>query len=260
MGFLLYSGVMKKHCTNHNMENILNFRPLAHGMKNRGGKSIQSGTILRSGTVGQASEADIAALKSLGIRYIYDFRSTFEVADMPQLPSDMFTTRHYDIVPQAAPRTYARLSGADANAVRDIMTQRYETHFSRTDAYKPVIASILSQDTAGFLFHCTAGKDRTGIFGAILMLALDFDLGNIRTEYLTIDQPHVDVMKRGLFASLGHTGSTAHLEPLFTVLPEYFDAYIRGVLGAFGSFDSYLLSACGIDAAAKAQLQQIYLV
>ena len=199
-------------------------------------------------------------LTSLGIRYIYDFRSAFEIAETPPLPADQFTTRHYDIVPQAAPRSYARLSGVNANAVKNIMAERYATHFARTDAYKPVIKSILSQDTAGFLFHCTAGKDRTGIFGAILMLALDFDIDDIRTEYLTINQPQVDIMKRALFASLGHTGGTAHLEPLFTVLPEYFDAYIRGVLGAFGSFDNYLLSACGIDAAAKTQLQERYLV
>jgi protein-tyrosine phosphatase len=250
---------MKKHHVIGKMQSILNFRPLAQGVKNRSGKAIRQNTILRGGIAKRVSENDITALMSLGVRYIYDFRNAYEIAEIPSLSSDKFTTVHFDIIPQAAPRSYARLKTTDADTVKNVMAGRYATHFARTDAYKPVIKSILSQDSPGFLFHCTAGKDRTGIFGAILMLALDFDIDDIRTEYLTIDQPQVDDMKHAFFASVGHTGASAHLEPLFTVLPEYINAYIEGVLSSFGSFDNYLLTACGINAAAKAQLQQTYL-
>ena len=170
------------------MENIINYRPLAAGIKNRYGKHIKPDTILRSGNVSQASNSDITALRSMGIRYIYDFRSAFEVAKKPPLPAEIFTTRHFDIVPQAAPRNYAELHVSDPDNVRNIMVQQYATHFSRTDAYKPVIENILSQESAEFLFHCSAGKDRTGIFGALLMMALDFDISDIKAEYLTINQ------------------------------------------------------------------------
>ena len=242
------------------MDGIINFRPLAQGVPNRAGKHIKPNTILRSGIVSTASKNDIAALKDMDIRYIYDFRSGFEIEEMPPLPPDDFTTLHFDIVGQAAPRSYARLHGTDPEAVKSIMTGRYQTHFSRTDAYMPVIKSILAQDTDGFLFHCSAGKDRTGVFGAILMLALDFDIDAVRNEYLRIDQTQIDAMKRTFLENAGHTGDTSHLDPLFTVYPEYIDAYLQGVRQTYGSFDDYLFAVCSIDAAIKAQLQKRYLV
>ena len=242
------------------MENIINFRPLADNIQNRGGKRIKTNTIFRSGLLTGAAPADIAALHSMDVRYIYDFRSPFEVAAEPALSTGEFTTLNFDIVPQAAPRNYAKLHDVDPDSVADIMTARYAEHFSVTDAYKPVVKSILSQDTPGFLFHCSAGKDRTGIFGAILMMALDFDMGDIRAEYLTIDQEQVDEMKRNFLASVGHTENTDHLDPLFTVLPQYFDAYTQGVLRDHDSFDDYLESVCGIDDIVREMLQERYLV
>ena len=242
------------------MDNIINFRALAAGITNREGRRIKENAILRSGIVSTASKNDIAALKDMGIRYIYDFRSAFEIAEMPPLPADDFTTLNFDIVSQAAPRNYAKLGGADPALVKDIMTKRYATHFCHTEAYRPAIQSILAQDIDGFLFHCSAGKDRTGIFGAILMMALNFDIDDIKNEYLLINQPQIDVMKRAFLENAGHTGNTGHLDPLFTVYPEYIDAYIQGVLNDHDSFDAYLSAVCSIDIAAKTQLQKKYLV
>ena len=242
------------------MEKIINFRQLAEGAENKKGKSVRKKMIFRSGIVSEASTRDIDVLKRMGVNYIYDFRGQFEVAETPPLQNRSFNTINHDIVPQAAPRSYARLDGMDGDMVRANMTRRYATFFSQTSAYKPVIASILAQRTPAFLFHCSAGKDRTGIFGAILMFALDYDIQAVKSEFLRINQSQVDKLKHDLFKSLGKTGDTSHLDSQFTVLPEYFDAYTQAVLSTHASFDNYLETVADITPKIKEQLQETYLV
>ena len=242
------------------MEKIINFRPLAAGIKTADGRQIRENTMLRSGIVSAATPSDIEALQRMGLKYIYDFRSPYEVQDMPPLAADLFTTKHYDIVPQAAPRNYAKLNGTDGDTVRKIMTERYANLFGVTDKYKPVVKNILAQETPAFLFHCSAGKDRTGIFGAILMMALGFDADAVRAEYLIINQAEVDIMKRALLKTAGKVDDQGHLDSLFTVLPEYIDAYLGALIDAFDSIDAYLEKACGITADVKEKLREKYLI
>ena len=221
---------------------------------------IHNSMIFRSGIVSNASPNDIDTLMNLRVSYIYDFRGQFEVTEDPPLHDDLFTTINHDIVPQAAPRSYVRLDRMDSEMVRARMTNRYATFFSQTDAYKPVIKSVLEQDSPSFLFHCSAGKDRTGIFGAILMMALDFDIEEVKSEFLRINQKQVDEMKDKLLVSLGKTGDTSNLNPQFTVLPEYFDAYAQAILSNYSDYDEYLFDVADVTPKVKEQLQETYLI
>jgi len=241
------------------MERIFNFRPLASGLTNRYGKRIRENTILRSGQIANASERDVNTLADYGIGYIYDFRSAVEVERSPALSSPFFVTRHVDVLHESSPfaENLLHITAEDGIAA---MKQLYGTQLSTTDRYKPAITAILAQQTDAFLYHCSAGKDRTGIFSAILMMALDFDADAIQEEYLRIDTGNMAALKAQVLRHLSLPQDTDSLDFMFGVRKEYIDAYLAAVLKAHGSADAYLEDVAGITSDTKRILQEKYLM
>ncbi len=241
------------------MERIINFRPLAQGLSNRDGKQVRENTILRSGEIGGASERDILALADYGVGYIYDFRSAEEVKRLPSLSSPFFATLHVDVIHEASPFTQGLMQMELDQGIR-LMKQLYAVQFGTTDRYKPAIAAILAQKTDAFLYHCTAGKDRTGIFSAILMMAMDFGLDAVREEYLRIDMQQMQSVKAIALRQMDLPEDTARLDFVFSVRGEYIDVYLDTVMETHGSTDAYLEKVLGITAETKRFLQEKYLI
>ena len=129
----------------------------------------------------------------------------------------------------------------------------------RIDINRPIRA-ILKQETEPFLYHCTAGKDRTGIFSAILMMAMDFDMDAVSEEYMRINKPQMEDLKIRALKNMGLPENSARLDFMFSVRGEYINAYLGGIMEAYGSVDVYLEKILGITANTKQVLQQKYLV
>lgn len=242
------------------MEKIINYRPLAEGLTNKYGKRIKDNSILRSGEVGKATGSDMAKLAGYGVKYIYDFRNAEETVYIPALPSSQFTTLHIDVISEASPYAAERLIQMAPGDVKGMMIMMYATMFSKTDAYRTAIEAITAQETDAFLFHCSAGKDRTGVFGAILMMAMDFDTEAIAREYLRIDADAIGQLKADMLRHIGQPEDTTRFDHMFTVRREYLCAYLEAIIDAHGSTDQYLAEMVGITETEKAYLQQRYLV
>mgnify|MGYP001766321099 CR=1 FL=1 len=243
---------------------ILNFKSLAKGLKNTEGKTIVKNTIFRSGIVSYASKADIKQLQGFGIEDIYDFRSTDEIGEMPPLPADAFKTRHFDILEQANPLGVSDLTRLSREQLVDLMKRMYSDAFAKTEGFRPVIESILDQDSNAFLYHCSAGKDRTGVFSAILMMLMDFDIASIRKEYERQDMISMFILKRKMAhmfdADENTIDDTKKFDAMMLALPEYINAYIAQIFKDYGSFDSYLSSKFGVTPVIKAEFKNRYLI
>ncbi len=245
------------------MLKILNFRHLAKGAINKEGKTIKPKTIFRSGALGYAAKTDIMRLKHYGIKNIYDFRSEKEISKIPQLSAQNFNTHHFDILEEAAnsdTKTYLEKSKQE---LIDHTTALYSNDFGTTDGYKGAVSKIYNQDTPEFLFHCTAGKDRTGIFGTIIMMILDFDIDEIRKEYLDIDKRSMKILGNHLLKHAGVNPKDVDIskfEGVMGVLPEFFDAYFDTVIKNHGDIETYLFEKVGVTPEMKSDLKQRYLV
>jgi protein-tyrosine phosphatase len=245
------------------MLKILNFRQLAKGVKNREGKKIKPKTIFRSGAVAYATKIDIARLKSYGIRNIYDFRSQKEINMMPMLDNNHFATHHFDILEEAAnsdTKSYLKKTRDELNSK---VTKMYTDEFGTTDSYSGAVTKIVMQENPEFLFHCTAGKDRTGIFGAILMMALDFDLPSIKAEYIDIDKRSMKILGNRLLEKAGVSPKDIDIskfDGVMGVLPQFIDAYFDAIFSNHGDINSYLYEKVGITPETKETLKQRYLV
>ena len=99
------------------------------------------------------------------------------------------------------------------------------------------------------LYHCSAGKDRTGWLTVILLTALGVDEAAIRADYLRnnelTDEPAGGDRRRRCGGDIRSWTSDAVL-PVLEVRAEYLDAGYAEVRRVHGSFDAYLRDGLGL--------------
>lgn len=243
------------------MENILNFRCLAEDLINKNGKSIKENTIFRSALPRRASKNDVDTFNNLNIKYIYDLRSNDELSKDGEVIIEGIQVSNYNIVKQVASQNdMAKLLSASKDDVDNFMIGLYENELFEARAYKELLHNILKQDTPQFLFNCTAGKDRTGVLGALLMMILDFSYEDIVIEYLRIDSRLAEALLFNFSEKHDVPDETLeNLEGLMLVKSIYIEKFLEKVLNNYGSFDDYLNEFYGINSEIKLEFQRLYL-
>lgn len=149
------------------MDGPQNFRDLG-GFLNRDGKMVAWNRLYRADGLTNLSEKDTAILRERNVRTIVDLRSTSEQQAMP------------DRVPEgvrycSCPMMREELAVPDQAAVRSF-AQSLKTGYLKMIQESPdligeaVRAVMEGLEQGAVVFHCTAGKDRTGVLAAILLL------------------------------------------------------------------------------------------
>lgn len=239
------------------MDNILNFRKLAAGEVNNEGKQIKG--IYRSADPSFASLLDQEELIKLGVKSIIDLRSEEEICAHPQVSNEKLVVKWIDIIGNGTQNKVEEFSAEELNK---LMIELYRTLFVQTEGFREEFKYIDSINGDGFLFHCTAGKDRTGITGIILMHILDFNKEQITNEYLTIDQRLVDsIFKRFLGDITPEDDEKAEvLKGIATVKQGFIDAFYEGVESNYESLDKFIEEKLQITVDMKNKMKANYLV
>jgi protein-tyrosine phosphatase len=120
---------------------------------------------------------------------------------------------------------------------------------SNTDAFLKIFKILLDEPQNPMLFHCMAGKDRTGVVAALILSALGVPREVIEQDYLYTNQASEE-MKKG-FEAIGYT-MPKHIDQavviaMYEARIEYIQAYFDEIESRFGNVDSYLLEALGLE-------------
>lgn len=135
--------------------------------------------IFRSGNLASLTKNDHKILQKIGIQSICDFRSTQEIARQPNhLPEKTsLHCLHLPIVNKTMEPTEAvtRIMNGDIDwFTPDFMIKAYiEKIEAFHDTWYLFFKNLCQRPFRPFLFHCTAGKDRTGVCAALILLSLD---------------------------------------------------------------------------------------
>ncbi len=137
-----------------------------------GGRWIRKHMIYRSGAFCYATPADQQKLAHMGLKTIIDLRSRREV-DVKEGP---------DRLPEGCPTTIEYLPMVFKG---DTKIGRYYSYALDNDAsVQGFFAALARRDTYPVLFHCSAGKDRTGVMAALLLELLGVKRSIIMDDYL----------------------------------------------------------------------------
>ncbi|MFB6892350.1 tyrosine-protein phosphatase [Kitasatospora sp. NPDC056327] len=221
-----------------------NFRD-AGGYRTADGHWVRMGVVHRSGDLSRLTDQDLAKLRRLGIRTVFDLRTPAEQKAAP------------DRLPAGATAVDANVLGAADTGAFDVRTPqaavRAMTDAERTmvsadsarTAYRAVLNSLVERDDENVLFHCTAGKDRTGWASAALLTALGVPRETVEADYLASNTYRAAEIAATL-AQLPPAQQEVY-RPLLDVRSEYLAAGFDEVRRQYGSFGAYLKSGLGLD-------------
>jgi protein-tyrosine phosphatase len=166
------------------MDGPANFRDLG-GYPTNDGSSTRWGRVFRSDGLHDLSDDDHRRLRELGITIVFDLRSDGEVATAPdRLPSDIEHVRlpmSSDVAQQRS--MLQRIIDGDLPKFdEDDMSEGY---LRMLEGFPDHLARMVTAVADGerVLFHCTAGKDRTGITAMTLLGLADVTEPHILDDY-----------------------------------------------------------------------------
>ncbi len=231
-----------------------NFRDLG-GYTGRGGRTVAWRSLFRSDHLASLTPADHAALAALGIVRTVDFRGERERAQMAYLLPGV---EHHQLAiePTVVQRALALQRQGQAISTVDAVALMQETYRNFVHDNAPSFAEffriLLSRD-APIVFHCTAGKDRTGFAAALILLALGVPRDVVMQDYLLTN----DLYRRPTHVT-GHAPGPV-LAVLWRVQREFLDAALHKLDADYGGVERYLADRLGVDPGAQQELEARYL-
>lgn len=165
------------------LQGAANFRDLG-GYATTDGHHVKWGKIYRSADISKLTDADLAVLKGKGITYDVDLRGHNESA---LAPDRINPGTDYILCPAGSDglnKWMKSIAHAKGNAGDSLMMGFYSKTDSLALRYKPFFDKLLGLPVGqSLVFHCTAGKDRTGIAAALLLYSLGVPYDTIIKDY-----------------------------------------------------------------------------
>ena len=245
-----------------------NFRELG-GYEADESKHVKWGQIWRGiPTCKLTGEADRAKLDALGLRLILDLRSVEEAKKEPDYVPDgarlvqicgLCAEDGHEIA--FAPGDIDRLM-ASAPEGYDVPRVMYRRMLTGNKAFKELFRALEAGETP-ILFHCSAGKDRTGVAAMLILLALgasdeticaDYAQTNVcrRAEIEAVMQEHADEIA-------ADPSCRNHYYRMAGVEPELAPFVLDTIRSQFGSAENYLEAEYGLTPARLMRLRRMYL-
>ena len=238
------------------LEGASNVRDLG-GWTTRGGARVRFGRVFRGAALDRLTRSDQQRLAGLGLRAVCDFRGVKERARAPSRLDGLDAAVHsLPIEPRIGASLADILATREATGedVLSLMRKAYLSYALEWHAhYRRVFELLLDEDGAPLLFHCSAGKDRTGFGAALILTALDVPWESVLEDYLATNR-----LWRAE-ASLAHALPPPVAEVMLRVHPDLLEYAFAVLRAEFGSVERYLEARLGLDAPRLARLRALLL-
>ncbi len=247
------------------LEGAFNLRDIG-GYPTQDGRVIAWRRVLRSDHLNALTDRDVAVLTSLGLARIHDFRLEKERDRQPSRLPD-----------PAPPVTLLNVgdAGTDVAAVdvvHDILAGRIplpsasywdEGYLDLLERGRPMFVAMISAlaepDHLPALFHCTGGKDRTGLSAFMLLTLLGVDRATATSDFLATNTYRTPTRARALSDQLTAVGvNVADALPILGVTRSALDTALGAIEATEGTVEAYLLAG-GMDPSVPERLRSALL-
>jgi protein-tyrosine phosphatase len=234
------------------LEGGSNFRDLG-GYRTSDGRAVRRGLVFRSAHLGNLTAQDRNALGVLGMRTIVDLRGVDEAAETPhRIEGLSCRIVGAPIEPQLGDKMRRAVEDGSATPflMMRFLTDHYRDYPRRcAPGFRTLFATLSEDAHRPLVFHCTAGKDRTGFASALLLSLLGVPWSTVMEDYLRTNElwtGHV-----GRFPELDIDTRAAIIEARTPYLEAAFDV----VRAEYGSPEGFAEKALGIDPALRQRLR-----
>ncbi|MFJ7737050.1 tyrosine-protein phosphatase [Lysinibacillus sp. NPDC097287] len=243
-------------------EAVYNFRDMG-GYKTKDGRIVKDRLFYRSAALGKMTEADKERFETLGIKTIFDYRDDHEAQSNP---NPAFPNTKYIQIPAKGIHAFEMPTNAEKKMGRqnfykvvnpDMFRDFYAQMPFNNASFKELMATIQQPENLGLVHHCAVGKDRTGIGGALILLALDVPEETIIQDYLDTNiylRPMVDRMAQ----AIQHDFNDKELQQfhaLMSAREDYLQAAFNEMDVRYGSKETFLEQEFNLTKEKRVQLQ-----
>ena len=243
-----------------------NFRDLG-GYRTEDGRQLRWGLIYRADDLSELNRGDLHYLERLGLKQAVDFRSQAEREEEPdRLPKNVRAVLRPIAVGPGNMDFKEMFSNPENLQNFDGVQWMQEVNRQLVREYTPVyrewLRELAWEEATPQVFHCTAGKDRTGFGAAMLLAALGVPKETIMQDYLLSQAYSEELIKNTLarvrIVSLFQIDPEV-LRPILGVEASYLEAAYSEIEKEYGSLQAYLERGLGIDRETKRRLQEKFL-
>ena len=246
-------------------EGAHNFRDIG-GYPTVDGSSLRQGRLFRSDHLARLTDADQLLFNELGIRTVIDLRRESERAANK---SRIDNPRVKDISLPVAAR------GADVQSLRRMMERGQITRDDARDyliganrdfirvfshVYRDFMHLLLEEDAYPIVFHCAAGKDRTGFATALIHTALGVSMEDVMHDYLATNHltaNYVNGIIDGLADVEDLKVTPEGLRALMSVEPIFLQTAFDTAAEDFGGIEAYIEQALEFDQGKSKRLREL---
>lgn len=227
-----------------------NFRDLAAHVQ----VPLRPRVLYRSDHLGALDESDARQIAALGIRRVLDFRGVDERTSAACVLPDV-AVHSLAIEPTIIQKLHDVLSAGDTLTTDDVVRMMQDTYrgFVQTSTHRfaEFFAHLLESD-APTVFHCTAGKDRTGFAAALVLRALDASPDDVMRDYLLTNERY-----RPTYAA-GSLLPRHVAEVLWGVRPEFLQASFDAIERDYGGLEGYFRDGLRLGPPERERLRALY--
>lgn len=260
------------------LEGIPNTRQLG-GIRTADGRQVRSGLLFRSALLNTATPRDLDRLQhELKIGYIIDLRTAYEVEHWPDLriPGTQYINMPISDEDNNMWIIMAHLPGANDEEKLFNFARLEQSHRMTKQIYTGYVTdefcqlqfaaflhTLVQAPDVPILWHCTQGKDRTGLTAALLLFALGCDRETVVREFARSNDSYLDQLNDSL-ARFREMGCSADEEDvvmtLMGVKTSYFEDALDLVDTLYGSMERYLRKILALTEDEISMLQTKYLL
>lgn len=256
---------------------VPNVRDLG-GYKTKDNRIVKEGLIIRGVSTGKLiSEHDKKKFESLNINTIFDLRSQGEIEISPDYIPTYAEYYNYpgiidengqgiDFSPKAMANNKHLFSDAKTGLKLPYMSLEtfmgfYKGMFFNKRTYGKMF-ELLLENKKPFYFHCTAGKDRTGVAAILILLALGVRRKDAEKDYLFTNVCLKDRIDKELMKHKEEIDISPQIEDIIRGIYGVDYKLIGGVLdqieSEYGGYTNYLFEVFGLDKDKLTKLRQMY--
>lgn len=260
------------------LDGALNVRDLG-GLPLKDGRYVKKGKLIRSGRLSDLTEQDKNILvHDWNVTTIVDLRNKQEISEHPDAALDGVLLKNICLLSGekkaisredyglsmslfAINRAKSLLEDGGSKKLLEGMYGQMAENEECIDRIREFFALLLIQEEGSLIWHCTSGKDRTGVLGVLLLLLLGADLEVAKEDYLyTNEQNHT--YRENLLERMRKRGAEENVIEEMRILESvdwiYIESFLNTLVNRYGSIDLFLTNVIGMDAECRRKLLEIY--
>lgn len=263
-----------------NMSTISNARQLG-GYKTKDGKTVRKDVLLRTAALTEASQEELDQLvEQYNLAAIIDLRASYELAEEPEPVVDGVAQYHFKIMDEQLMAQRAAgiadilmdpnvdpvkrmMAILDADVISDQMYVEFLQGQTGKAGFREFFRVLLeTPEGSAVLWHCTNGKDRTGVAAMLLLGVLNVDEETIMEDFMLTNvlfREEISAMREQLGK---YIQDEAMLDELMVTGKGVHAPYMRNAIDYikenYGDIPGYVKAELGLTDADIAKLQILY--